>query len=76
MYGFMTDGLVDCADAECCNTPACQHHVMCQTSVDPIEILFRKQPPAVTASFFQRMRFIVEEGSVQNYAAASSFNAR
>ncbi|KAK3862550.1 hypothetical protein Pcinc_031597 [Petrolisthes cinctipes] len=69
------DGLIDCADAECCNTPACQHHVMCQTSVDPIEILFRKQPPAVTASFFQRMRFIVEEGSVQNYAAASSFNA-
>ncbi|XP_066954350.1 teneurin-m-like isoform X2 [Macrobrachium rosenbergii] len=68
------DGLVDCADAECCSTPACQQSTLCLTSVDPIDILLRKQPPAVTASFFQRMRFIVEEGSVQNYAKGPAFN--
>ncbi|KAK8719408.1 hypothetical protein OTU49_014053, partial [Cherax quadricarinatus] len=61
------DGLVDCADAECCSTTPCHQSTLCLTSVDPIDILLRKQPPAVTASFFQRMRFIVEEGSVQNY---------
>ncbi|XP_069951086.1 teneurin-m-like isoform X3 [Cherax quadricarinatus] len=69
------DGLVDCADAECCSTTPCHQSTLCLTSVDPIDILLRKQPPAVTASFFQRMRFIVEEGSVQNYAEGSAFNA-
>nr|XP_027219710.1 LOW QUALITY PROTEIN: teneurin-m-like [Penaeus vannamei] len=68
------DGLVDCADAECCSDPACQHSTLCLTSTDPIDILLRKQPPAVTASFFQRMRFLVEEGSVQSYAKGSAFN--
>ncbi|CAL4063225.1 unnamed protein product [Meganyctiphanes norvegica] len=68
------DGLVDCADAECCSTSDCQQSSLCLTSVEPIDILLRKQPPAVTASFFQRMRFIVEEGSVQIYAKGAAFN--
>ncbi|XP_042205374.1 teneurin-m-like isoform X2 [Homarus americanus] len=68
------DGLVDCADAECCSQPTCDGSPLCLTSHNPIDILLRKQPPAVTASFFQRMRFIVEEGSVQNYAGGSAFN--
>ncbi|XP_050695509.1 teneurin-m-like isoform X5 [Eriocheir sinensis] len=69
------DGLVDCADAECCSFENCKLSPLCLTSHDPIDILLRKQPPAVTASFFQRTRFIVEEGSVQNYAEVTAFNS-
>ena len=75
-YAFFTDGLVDCADAECCTFEHCKQSPLCLTSHDPIDILLRKQPPAVTASFFQRTRFIVEEGSVQNYAEIPAFNSR
>jgi len=42
----------------------------------PIDILLRKQPPAITASFFERMKFLIEEGSLQNYAKQESFNER
>lgn len=36
----------------------------------------RKQSPAITASFFERMKFLIEEGSSQNYARQESFNER
>ena len=71
-----TDGLIDCADSECCASSSCRQSTQCMSSVDPIDILLRKQPPAVTASFFQKMRFIVEENSVQNYAKPGAFNER
>ncbi|KAF8782814.1 Teneurin-m like protein [Argiope bruennichi] len=68
------DGLVDCADSECCLDKACENNPLCFSAVDPLDILLRKQPPAVTASFFQRMQFLIEEGSVQSYAHKSVFN--
>lgn len=42
----------------------------------PIDILLRKQPPAITASFFERMKFLIDEGSLQNYARLETFNER
>jgi hypothetical protein len=42
----------------------------------PIDILLRKQPLAVTASFFERMKFLIEEGSLQYYARQEAFNER
>ncbi|KAG8175100.1 hypothetical protein JTE90_024602 [Oedothorax gibbosus] len=68
------DGLVDCADSECCAEKACETNPLCFSAVDPLDILLRKQPPAVTASFFQRMQFLIEEGSVQSYAQKNVFN--
>ncbi|XP_075213771.1 teneurin-a transmembrane protein [Lycorma delicatula] len=61
------DGMVDCSDSECCTHPACSEHIMCLASNDPVEVLLRKQPPSVTASFYQRVKFLVEENSVQSY---------
>ena len=55
---------------------ACRDHVHCLTAPDPMEILLRKQPPSSTASFYDRMRFLVEDDSVQSYATLSSFNQR
>ncbi|UYV62054.1 TENM2 [Cordylochernes scorpioides] len=70
------DGLVDCSDTECCQDPACSPSPLCFTAADPLDILLRKQPPAVTASFFQRMQFLIEEDSVQSYAHKTAFNDR
>ncbi|XP_060532128.1 teneurin-a isoform X2 [Cylas formicarius] len=62
------DGMTDCSDSECCSHPSCQDHIMCISSNDPVEVLLRKQPPSVTASFYQRVKFLIEENSVQSYA--------
>ncbi|XP_071524010.1 teneurin-a-like isoform X5 [Panulirus ornatus] len=68
------DGLVDCSDSECCSTDACIDHVMCMVSSDPVEVLLRKQPPAVTASFYQRVKFIIEDSSVQSFAQKDEYS--
>ena len=76
MSSFLADGLTDCEDPECCSSPACASDALCQTVARPIEILLQRQPPAPTASFFQKMRFIIEEGSLQRYAKNHAFNER
>lgn len=70
------DGLVDCEDPECCLNSACRLSQLCVSAPKPIDILLRKQPPAITASFFERMKFIIDEGSLQNYARLETFNER
>lgn len=49
---------------------------MCITSPDPLDILLRKQPPSPTASFFHKVRFLIEEGSVQSYAQKDAYSER
>lgn len=68
------DGLVDCEDPECCLSAACKGSQLCVSSPKPTDILLRKQPPAITASFFERMKFLIDEGSLQNYAKQENFN--
>ncbi|XP_063927987.1 teneurin-a isoform X7 [Zophobas morio] len=62
------DGMTDCSDSECCTHSSCTDHIMCLSSNDPVEVLLRKQPPSVTASFYQRVKFLIEENSVQSYS--------
>lgn len=64
------DGLTDCADSDCCSHPACTEHLMCLASADPVDIAARKAPnPAGgAASFYQRVKFLVEDNAVQSYA--------
>ncbi|XP_046395629.1 teneurin-a isoform X3 [Ischnura elegans] len=69
------DGMVDCSDSECCSLhPSCSDHIMCLASNDPVEVLLRKQPPPVTASFYQRVKFLIEENSVQSYAHMDEYS--
>ncbi|XP_014486538.1 PREDICTED: teneurin-m isoform X2 [Dinoponera quadriceps] len=68
------DGLTDCADPECCSNHMCRSSQLCVSAPKPIDILLRKQPPAITASFFERMKFLIDEGSLQNYARQETFN--
>ena len=73
---LFADGLTDCEDPECCDSPYCKQSQLCMTVDRPINILLQRQPPASTASFFQKMRFIIEEGSLQRYADNTAFNER
>jgi len=73
---FLTDGLVDCVDPDCCISASCKDSIHCRTAPEPMEILLRKQPPSSSASFYERMRFLIEDDSVQSYATLSSFNQR
>ncbi|XP_033216143.1 teneurin-a [Belonocnema kinseyi] len=67
------DGMIDCSDSECCSHEACSDHIMCLASNDPVEVLLRKQPPSVTASFYQRVKFLIEENSVQSYVHTDEY---
>lgn len=73
---YYEDGLLDCEDPECCSSHDCRTSQLCVSSPKPIDILLRKQPPAITASFFERMKFLIDEGSLQNYARQETFNER
>ncbi|XP_035708479.1 teneurin-m isoform X4 [Folsomia candida] len=68
------DGLTDCEDPECCGTAQCDKSQLCVAAKKPTDILLRKQPPAITASFFEKMKFLIEEGSLQSYARQDAFN--
>ena len=70
------DGLIDCADSECCSRPECRDSLMCLTSPEPLDILLRKPPPSVTSSFYQKMKFLIDEGSVQSYAHRDEYSER
>lgn len=39
-----------------------------------MEILLRKQPYSISATFYDRMRFLIEDDSVQIYATLNSFD--
>lgn len=71
-----SDGLTDCEDPECCSDGYCKNSQLCVSSPKPIDILLRKQPPAITASFFERMKFLIDEGSLQNYVIHENMNER
>lgn len=63
------DGLTDCADSDCCSHPACTDHLMCLASANPADIAARKPLPGSGASsFYQRVKFLVEDNAVQSYA--------
>ena len=73
---YFSDGLTDCEDPECCENPVCRKSQLCHTVPFPIDILLRKQPPSSTASFFERMKFIIEDKGLQSYVEKAGFNER
>jgi len=76
IFHYLADGKTDCSDSECCENLKCRDHLMCMMASDPVEVLLRKQPPSVTSSFFQRVKFLIEENSVQSYAQKDEYSER
>lgn len=70
------DGLTDCMDSECCVYDNCKLSLACQSAPEPKDRLLRKQPPSISASFFDKMRFLIEDSSVQSFAYSNSFIER
>ena len=69
-----SDGLIDCMDSECCVFDNCKYSLACQASPEPKDRLLRKQPPSLSATFFEKVRFLIEDGSVQSFASSNSFS--
>jgi len=80
LYGcngwLLLDGHVDCEDVDCCRQVVCVDSPHCTTAPDPLHILLRKQPPSSTSSFYERVKFLIDDDSVQNYADRNSFDHR
>ena len=73
----ISDGLTDCEDSKCCSHPSCTKGMLCMYLADPVDVLLRKSPPTVAASFLSRVRFLFEgEESVQNYAKLDTFDEK
>uniref|UniRef100_A0A915IZ72 EGF-like domain-containing protein n=1 Tax=Romanomermis culicivorax TaxID=13658 RepID=A0A915IZ72_ROMCU len=70
------DFLTDCEDSECCNHPSCRDSTLCQAVPEPHQILLRQQAVPPHASFFQKVRFLIDSDSLQHYADTSLFNER
>ncbi|CAL4085535.1 unnamed protein product, partial [Meganyctiphanes norvegica] len=70
------DGLTDCEDPECCKSSSCQGSQLCVSKDSPLDILMSKQPAGATASFFEKMRFLIEEDSLQHFTNHTKFNER
>lgn len=50
---------------------------MCVYLADPVEVLLRKPPPSVSASFFQKVQFLFEgDESVQSYVKRGTFHEK
>ena len=76
-YITYNDGLTDCEDSKCCSHPSCTKGMLCMYLADPVDVLLRKSPPTVAASFLSRVRFLFEgEESVQNYAKLDTFDEK
>jgi hypothetical protein len=50
---------------------------MCVFLADPVDVLLRKPPPSVSATFFQRAQFLFEgEEPVQTYVKKEQFDEK
>lgn len=71
---LVVDGLRDCLDPDCCSSAACAQNPFCQTVQDPAEILLQKPKPSSTASFFKKMKFLIDNNSIQKETSKNAFN--
>lgn len=70
------NGLVDCMDSACCSFESCKLSLACSSSPEPKDRLLRKQPPSLSATFFEKMKFLIEDDSVQSFAYPGTFFER
>ncbi|CAF0847493.1 unnamed protein product [Rotaria sordida] len=70
------DGLIDCLDPDCCSSSRCQSTIECISRTTAKDILLRRQAPSPSASFFERMQFLIQEDGLQTSSIYTSFNER
>ncbi|CAK9298497.1 unnamed protein product [Gordionus sp. m RMFG-2023] len=70
------DGLVDCQDSECCRSKNCKNSILCKTGPDPMDVLLSKQTLKPVNTFYSRVKFLLEENSVQIQASIRAFSEK
>ncbi|GAV01016.1 hypothetical protein RvY_11793-2 [Ramazzottius varieornatus] len=70
------DGLVDCDDNDCCQADVCAENVNCLAAPEPKDVLLREQAPSDSASFYDRVRFLIRDNGVQNFADRDAFDPK
>ena len=74
---FFADGLIDCHDPECCRSPSCSDSLLCTTVTDPKELAASlNRTEEYHATFWDRFRFLVTGGEVQQYARVDQMDKR
>ena len=86
MFGFVlqhfitfSDTLIDCQDPDCCSLRSCSRTSQCRGGLDPSNEVTNSQgrsPTLPTASFFDRVKFLVHRNGVQINSALSVFEPR
>lgn len=74
---FLSDGLVDCLDPDCCLQSTCQNSLLCRGSRDPLDIIQQSHSgsPAVK-SFYDRIKLLVGKDSTHIIPGENPFNSR
>lgn len=74
---YLSDGLVDCLDPDCCLQTTCQNSLLCRGSRDPLDIIQQSHAgtPAVK-SFYDRIKLLVGKDSTHIIPGENPFNSR
>lgn len=74
---YLSDGLVDCLDPDCCLQSTCQNSLLCRGSRDPLDIIQQSHSgsPAVK-SFYDRIKLLVGKDSTHIIPGENPFNSR
>ena len=67
---------MDCEDPECCYSEACSLSQYCSSVPDPSAVINSSPLPHHFSSFFDRFKFLIENGSLQKFAKIEQFNKR
>ena len=71
-----SDGLEDCEDPECCYSDKCSTSQYCKTVPDPSAVINLNQEPHHSENFFEKYKFLIQEGSLQRFAKLEQFDLR
>lgn len=77
LFFYLSDGLTDCMDPDCCIQSPCQNSPLCRGSRDPL-LVIQQSPmsqPRVR-SFYDRVRMLVGRDSTHILPGENPFNSR
>lgn len=69
------DGLIDCADSECCSSPSCSNHPLCISDLQRLAVPGLELGRPET-SFKKQIEFLLGPDSAQKYADLTEFDER
>lgn len=82
---FVSDGLIDCVDPDCCEQLSCGSDPLCHGSADPLALLQQSPLPSATApspvsahthSFYRRIRFLLGKMATHTLPGDVPFDTR